>query len=99
MRKKSITLTEARADLKTVMDDVCQNHVPTIITRQDGEPVVMVSLADYNSVMETLHLLGNANNVRHLTESIAQLKAGRGAVRQLLNLRWPIQAKQSASRD
>jgi antitoxin YefM len=44
----------------------------------------MLSLADYNSVMETLHLLGNANNARHLTESIAQLKAGRGAVRQFL---------------
>ncbi|MGZ5056302.1 MAG: type II toxin-antitoxin system Phd/YefM family antitoxin [Methylobacter sp.] len=87
MSKKSITLTEASANLKTVMDDVCQNHAPTLITRQDGEPVVMVSLADYNSRVETLYLLGNANNARHLTESIAQLKAGRGAARQLLRER------------
>jgi antitoxin YefM len=84
MSKKSITLTKARANLKTVLDDVCQNHAPTVITRQDGEPVVMVSLADYNSMVETLYLLGNVNNVWHLTESIAQLKAGSGAVRQFL---------------
>ncbi|MGZ8941224.1 MAG: type II toxin-antitoxin system Phd/YefM family antitoxin [Methylobacter sp.] len=87
MSQKSIPLTEASANLKTVMDDVCQNHSLTIITRQDGEPVVMVSLADYNSVMETLYLLGNVNNARHLAESIAHLKAGRSAVRQFLKKR------------
>lgn len=82
MSKKYITLTEASANLKTVMNDVCQNHAPVVIPCQDGEPVVMISLADYNSIMETLYLLGNVNNARHLTESIAQHKAGRGAVRQ-----------------
>ncbi|MGZ4953531.1 MAG: type II toxin-antitoxin system Phd/YefM family antitoxin [Methylobacter sp.] len=87
MSKKSITLTEAHANLKTVLDDVCQNHAPTIITRQDGKSVVMVSLADYNSRVETLYLLGNANNVKNLAESIAQLKAGRSAVRQFLKER------------
>lgn len=82
MSKKSITLTEASTNLKTVMDDVCQNHAPVVITHQDGEPVVMVSLADYNSMMETLYLLGNANNARHLMKSIAQNEAGSDAVRQ-----------------
>ncbi|MGZ5043199.1 MAG: type II toxin-antitoxin system Phd/YefM family antitoxin [Methylobacter sp.] len=79
MFKKSITLTEACTKLKTVVDDVCKNHAPTVVTRQNGEPVVMVSLADYNSMVETLHLLGNASNARHLTESIAKLRVGSGA--------------------
>jgi len=82
-----MTLTEAQTNLKTVMDDVCQNHAPIVIVRQDGEPVVMVSLADYNSIVETLYLLGNVDNALHLTESIAQLKAGGGAVRQFLKER------------
>jgi antitoxin YefM len=87
MSKKSITLTEARDNLKTVLDDACQNHAPTVITRQGGEPVIMVSLADYNSMVETLYLLGNVNNTRHLTESMAQHKAGSDAVRQFLKER------------
>jgi antitoxin YefM len=87
MCKKSITLTKARANLKTVMDDVCQNHAPIVITRQDGEPVVILSLADYNSLEETLYLLGNVSNAKHLMESMAQIKAGGGAVRQFLKER------------
>jgi antitoxin YefM len=87
MSKKSITLTEARANFKMVMDEVCKNHVHTVIIRPDGEPVVMLSLADYNSIEETLYLLGNANNAKHLTESIAQLKAGSGAIQQFMKER------------
>jgi antitoxin YefM len=87
MSKKSITLTEARANLKMVMDDVCKNHAPTVIVRRDGEPAVMLSLADYNSMVETLYLLGNVNNARHLAESITQLKAGSSAGRQFLKER------------
>jgi PHD/YefM family antitoxin component YafN of YafNO toxin-antitoxin module len=43
-----------------------------------------ITLTEYDSMAETLYLLGNANNARHLAESIAQLKAGGGAVRQFL---------------
>jgi hypothetical protein len=39
---------------------------------------------DNESLVETQYLLGNANNARHLAESITQLKAGSGAVRQFL---------------
>jgi antitoxin YefM len=82
MSKKSMTFAEAQADLKKVMDDVCKDHTPTVVTRSSGGHVVMLSLADYNGIEETLHLLGNVNNARHLAESIAQLKAGRSQRRQ-----------------
>ena len=64
-----ITASEARATLKQTMDTVCRDHMPTIVTRQRGEPVIMMSLADYNSMQETLYLLSSENNARRLRES------------------------------
>ena len=69
-----LTFSEARANLKTVMDDVCKDHSPSVVTRVNGEHVVMLSLADFNSMEETMFLLGSANNAIRLMESIAQLR-------------------------
>lgn len=71
-----LSFTEARATLKQTMDDVCRDHEPAVITRQRGEPVVMISLEDYNGMRETLHLLGSPQNARRLRESIDQLQNG-----------------------
>lgn len=79
-----LTFSEARASFKQAMDDVCVHHEPTVITRQRGAHVVMMSLEDYNSMVETMHLLGNAKNATRLMESIAQLKAGHAQFRELL---------------
>lgn len=78
-----LTFSEARAGLKAVMDDVCSDHSPTIITRQSGESVVMLSLADFNSIEETLYLLGSPKNASRLFASLEQLKAGKVRTREL----------------
>jgi len=44
----------------------------------------MLSLADFNSMTETMYLLGSANNASRLMESIAQLKAGKAQQRDLI---------------
>ncbi len=79
-----LTFSEARASFKTVMDTVCRDHNPTIVTRVGGEHVVMLSLADFNSMQETLYLLGSEANAKRLMESIAQLRAGKAKVRELI---------------
>jgi len=71
-----LTFSEARAGLKQAMDDVCRDHEPTVITRQRGEHVVLMSLEDFNSMNETIYLLGSASNASRLRESVAQHKAG-----------------------
>jgi antitoxin YefM len=78
-----LTFSDARAGLKAVMDDVCTDHSPAVITRQSGEPVVMLSLADFNSIEETLHLLSSPKNASRLLASIEQLKAGKARMREL----------------
>lgn len=73
---KILTFSDARAGLKSAMDAVCADHSPTIITRPRGEHVVMMSLEDFNSMQETMHLLSSPKNAARLMESIAQLHAG-----------------------
>jgi antitoxin YefM len=78
-----VTYTDARANLKGVMDDVTGNRTPVILTRQRGESVVMVSLSDWNAIAETMHLLSTPANTARLRASIAQLEAGEGTEREL----------------
>jgi antitoxin YefM len=84
MTMNILTFSEARASLKTVMDNVCNDHTPTVITRVSGEHVVMLSLSDFNSMEETLYLLRSPKNASRLMESVAQLKAGKAQIRELI---------------
>jgi len=79
-----VSYSNARAGLKQVMDGVCMNHEPTVITRQKGDHVVMMSLQDYNSMEETLYLMASPNNARRLMQSIEQVRAGKTKVRALI---------------
>jgi antitoxin YefM len=79
-----ISYSEARNNLKSVMDRAVNDHVPIAITRQRGKPVVMIDLDDWNSMNETRYLLATPNNAKRLLESIAELDAGKGVVRELI---------------
>ncbi|HEX8541021.1 MAG TPA: type II toxin-antitoxin system prevent-host-death family antitoxin [Pseudomonas sp.] len=78
-----ITFSQARAGLKQTMDDVCRDHEPTVITRQRGDHVVILSLEDYNSMAETMYLLGTESNAKRLRRSIAQHKAGKAVTKEI----------------
>ena len=70
------TFSDARANLKSVMDQVVQDHVPVIISRRRAEPVVMMSLSDWNSWQETAYINSTVANRTALDESVAQADAG-----------------------
>ncbi len=73
-----ITYTDARGELKSVMDRVIHDRAPVIVTRKNREAVVMISLDEYNAITETLHVLRSPENARRLRRAIAQLDAGEG---------------------
>jgi antitoxin YefM len=73
----AVSYSDLRQHLKAHMDRVCADRAPLLVTRQGGEPVVMLSLAEYESLAETLHLLSNPENAEHLLRSIADAEAGR----------------------
>jgi len=78
-----LTYSDARANLKGVMDRVVDNRTQVVVTRQKAEAVVMVSLSDWNAMEETMHLLSTPANAERLRASIAQLEAGAGTERTL----------------
>ncbi len=70
-----ITYSYARQNMASVMRNVCANSETTIITGKNK--VVMMSLEDYNALMETCYLLSNPVNAEHLRTSLEQLKSGK----------------------
>lgn len=82
---KIVSFTEARNNLKTVLDSVVDDADTTIITRRDSADAVVMSLDYYNSLMETVHLLRSPANAAHLNRSIQQFKAGEVIQKELLD--------------
>ena len=80
-----VTYSHARNALKSVLDDVVQDADVIIISRRDAEgDAVVMSLASYNSIMETLHLTSNPANAAHLARSIREHKTGKAQARKLI---------------
>jgi antitoxin YefM len=71
--------TEFRTGLKNYLDRVENNNETLIIKRGSGKGTVVISLDEYNSIMETMHLLSSEKNARRLYESIGQMKTGKKA--------------------
>lgn len=82
----AITYSEARRDLKSVMDEVCGNHEPIIITRRKGESVVLLSLEDFESLVESEYLLSNPANAARLLKSLAEARSGKKTLLDSLGL-------------
>ena len=80
---QAINYTTARQHLAETMDRVNNDRVPLLVTRQKGEPVVMMSLADYNALEETAYLLRSPANAQRLITSANSLRAGKAQVHQL----------------
>jgi antitoxin YefM len=81
---RSKTYTEAREKLSDIIEKVCEDHDPLIITKRRDKAVVMISLEDYESMEETAYLLKSPRNAQRLLESIKELEEGRGTERDLV---------------
>lgn len=71
-----MTYTAFRKDLANALDKVTEDRNPVLITRQSGEPAVLISLKDYNAYEETAYLLSNPKNAQRLRKSLANARAG-----------------------
>ena len=80
----AISYTAARNSLAKTMDKVNADHNPVLITRQNGEPAVLMSLEDFHAYEETAYLMSNPNNAGRLRRAVRQLEAGKGKARKLI---------------
>jgi antitoxin YefM len=76
--------TEFRTRLKNYLDQVEQNQETLIVKRSKGKGTVVISVEEYNSMMETMHLLGSKVNADRLRESIEQMESGQAINRELI---------------
>ncbi|MFB1033788.1 MAG: type II toxin-antitoxin system prevent-host-death family antitoxin [Sinobacterium sp.] len=82
---KVVNFSEARNHLKSVLDQVVDDADYTVITRRDADDAVVMSLVQFNGLMETVHLLKSPANAAHLSQSIQQYRAGKTEERDLLD--------------
>jgi len=69
---RTVNFSDARSNLKQVLDDVVADHSVTLIKRRDAGDAVVISLEDYNAIEETMHLLSTPANATHLMASIEE---------------------------
>ncbi len=82
---KTISFTTSRANYAQTLDSVIDDREEVVITRAGKEPVVIVSLEDYESLKETAYLLRSPANAARLLRSIDALERGGGTARDLLD--------------
>jgi len=78
-----VNFSEARNNLKQVIDSVVVDADYAVITRRDAPDAVLMSLDTFNSLAETVHLLKSPANAAHLARSIEQLRKGKTRARKL----------------
>jgi antitoxin YefM len=76
VQMRVVTFSEARNNLKYVLDQVVEDADYTVIKRRDAEDAVVMSLETFNSYLETFHLLKSPANADHLSKSIDQYERG-----------------------
>lgn len=70
----AIDYRTARANLASIMQDVCADREPIAIHHENQPSVVLISLAEYNAMQETNYLLSQPANAIRLLTSIAKLE-------------------------
>ena len=81
---KTMSYTESRARYAEVLDSVTDDREEVVITRSGHEPVVMVSLEDYESLRETAYLMRSPANARRLLDAMERLESGNGQAHELI---------------
>jgi antitoxin YefM len=82
---KTMTYTESRANYAAVLDAVISDREEVVITRAGHEPVVIVSLEDFESLRETAYLMRSPANARRLLDAMERLEAGDGEPHKLVD--------------
>ena len=80
----TINYSTFRSNLASVLDKVNDDHLPVLVTRQNGKPAVILSLEDYNSDEETVYLMASPANARRLNQAISDVETGNVILHEML---------------
>jgi antitoxin YefM len=80
----AVSYSDLRQNLKHFLDKVYNDSDALIITRKNNENLVLLSVAEYDSLLETNYLMANEANAKHLLRSIKQARTGKTHKRELI---------------
>jgi antitoxin YefM len=74
---KTVSYTELRENLATLLDKVLDDREPILIERRGHEDVVLIAADEFSSLLETVYLLRSPANAARLLEALAQARGGK----------------------
>lgn len=83
-KMRTISDNEARQNLSAALRQTAEDRIPILITQQNGQSCVLMSLEEYNAREETAYLMQSPENARQLLDAIESLKTGKGLQRELM---------------
>jgi antitoxin YefM len=78
------SISDFRKDIKRYLDKVSLNFETLVIHRGKDDGIVIISLAEYNSLSATQHELSSKRNQERLDLAIAQMKSGKTETQKLI---------------
>ena len=72
---QAVLYSQARNNLRNIINQVCDNVESFIITTKEKQSVVLISQEEYNSMKETIYLLSSKNNRDRLLGAIDQIES------------------------
>jgi len=84
------TYTQARANLKALLDEASDSREPVIIQRREGEDVALIAVDELRSLIETAHLLRSPKNAERLLKALARAQQGKRRPRSMAKLRRDV---------
>jgi len=80
---QAILYTQARNNLREIINKACQNFEEFVITTKDKQSAVLISQEEYDSMKETLYLLTSNNNRARLLDAVEQIENAKFITKEL----------------
>lgn len=73
-KMQAVFYSQARNNLREIINKVCDDFDEYIITTKDEKSVVLISYEEYSSMKETIYLLSSKNNRDRLNNAVEQIE-------------------------
>ncbi len=84
------TYSNARANLKALLDEAADTREPVIIHRRGGDDVALIAADELRSLIETAHLLRSPANAERLLRALTRAQQGKGRPQSVAKLRRAV---------
>ena len=71
---QAVFYSQARNNLRALIDKVCDDFDEYIITTKDNKSAVLLSYDEYSAMKETMYLLSSKNNRDRLLDAVEQIE-------------------------